>query len=229
MAETRDQYRLFHAARHRMIRELLAAYVPERVPRMLDVGGGGDIGHTAGFLRERVAEGIYALDQGADVAAGRDRGLEARACDIDRERFPFDDGFFDVVLFASVLEHLYNPRHVLDEIQRVTKPGGLLFLETPNAVALGRRLDALAGRNPFGRFNACNAAGGKAPMERCAVFYTPDEVTEALGEGYETLAVRYAMHAPPAGAAKRAARSLLFHAAPTLGDCFCVVARRRAA
>ena len=40
---------------------------------------------------------------------------------------------FDVVLMLNVLEHLEQPSPYLAEIHRVLRPGGLLWLELPNA------------------------------------------------------------------------------------------------
>ena len=40
---------------------------------------------------------------------------------------------FDVVLSRDTLEHVADPRAELDEMARVLKPGGLLYLKVPNA------------------------------------------------------------------------------------------------
>lgn len=42
------------------------------------------------------------------------------------------DASVDLVIFTEVIEHLYNPAHVLKEISRVLKPGGRLYLTTNN-------------------------------------------------------------------------------------------------
>lgn len=49
------------------------------------------------------------------------------------ERLPHRDGTFDAVLCSEVVEHLPDPDRALGEIWRVTKPGGVLALTTPNA------------------------------------------------------------------------------------------------
>ncbi|HZV82401.1 MAG TPA: methyltransferase domain-containing protein [Geobacteraceae bacterium] len=46
--------------------------------------------------------------------------------------FSCPDGSVDLVIFTEVIEHLYNPAHVLKEISRVLKPGGRLYLTTNN-------------------------------------------------------------------------------------------------
>lgn len=227
MHPDRAHYAAFHRRRHAALLRLLERHMPEPAARCLDIGGGGDIGGLADAVRGRHAETISAVDRPDDAAVARERGVDAHACDIDHEALPFEDAAFGLVIFASVIEHLYHPRFVLDEIARVTAPGGLLILEAPNAVALGRRIDALLGRNPFERFNRYNAGTGEAPMEYCAVFYTAEEASEYIAGTFEPLETRYAMHSPPMNPLKGALREAAFRLNPRLGDCFLVAARRR--
>jgi SAM-dependent methyltransferase len=81
----------------------------------------------------------------------------------ETERFPWEDGTFDVVIYAEILEHLTNnPCHVLREIKRVLKPDGSLILTTPNVARLENVAKIIAGSNiydpysgygPYGRHN----------------------------------------------------------------------------
>ena len=43
------------------------------------------------------------------------------------EQLPFEDGAFDVVLSDNVIDHATRPLDIVDEIVRVTKPGGLIY------------------------------------------------------------------------------------------------------
>jgi len=89
--------------------------------------------------------------------------LSTHHFNIEKERFPFGDGTFDVVLFCEVLEHLLeDPLFPLREIQRVLKPGGTMILTTPNASRLENAARLLAAENiydpysgygPYGRHN----------------------------------------------------------------------------
>ena len=226
MDDTHAAYCRFHHRRHKMILELLAKHVSAKGRRCLDIGSGGDVAGAGSVILERYAEELHTVDQGVDVAAGRDKGLVAKQCDVDNEPLPYADGFFDIVVFASVIEHLYNPHHVLAEIARVIGNGGLLLLETPNAIAPGRRLDALLGRNPFGPFNRYNAVSDKAPLVECAVLYTVSEVETALETWFEVVERRYAMHDPPVNRLKALLREAAYRINPRFADCFLVVARR---
>ena len=49
----------------------------------------------------------------------------------DGHSIPFKDGTFDLVLAAQVIEHVINPWLFCNEIQRVTKIGGLMQIEAP--------------------------------------------------------------------------------------------------
>jgi SAM-dependent methyltransferase len=88
---------------------------------------------------------------------------ESALFNVEEERFPFDDGSLDGVLFCEMLEHLLmNPLHTLGEIHRILRPGGCLVLTTPNVARLENVLRLLHGANlydpysgfgPYGRHN----------------------------------------------------------------------------
>jgi ubiquinone/menaquinone biosynthesis C-methylase UbiE len=42
---------------------------------------------------------------------------------------PFRDGLFDVVSLFSVIEHVPDQRHALEDMMRVLKPGGYLVVQ----------------------------------------------------------------------------------------------------
>lgn len=59
--------------------------------------------------------------------------LAVSKCDFEVEKIPFDDEFFDVIIFNEVFEHLrINLIFTMTEVLRVLKKDGILFLSTPN-------------------------------------------------------------------------------------------------
>jgi SAM-dependent methyltransferase len=47
--------------------------------------------------------------------------------DFSEENLPFEDNEFDVVFSKSVIEHIHNPTHLMKEILRILKPGGVII------------------------------------------------------------------------------------------------------
>jgi SAM-dependent methyltransferase len=89
--------------------------------------------------------------------------IESCHFNIEAERFPFENGEFDVVFFCEILEHLLNdPLAVILEVKRVLRRGGHLILTTPNVnrlenvarmVAGVNIYDPYSGYGPYGRHN----------------------------------------------------------------------------
>ncbi len=76
--------------------------------------------------------------------------VPVHTCDILQDPFPVADATYDFVTFTEVLEHLPTwPLRPLQEMARVLKPGGLLFLTTPNVAKLQNRLKFLLGHNIY--------------------------------------------------------------------------------
>jgi 2-polyprenyl-3-methyl-5-hydroxy-6-metoxy-1,4-benzoquinol methylase len=61
--------------------------------------------------------------------------VELLAC--AAEALPFEDESFSLVAAGDVVEHVDDPERFVAECARVLRPGGLLFLATPNRFSLG--------------------------------------------------------------------------------------------
>lgn len=69
---------------------------------------------------------------------------------VDAEhRLPFDDKSFDVVLCCAVLEHVVNVFHVMDEISRVCRKGGVTVITVPNVCYIKHVFSLIGGRVPL--------------------------------------------------------------------------------
>jgi len=110
----------------------LEALAKRKITNFLDVGCGE--GHA---LLEAAKRGWKAF--GVDISDNR--GSFARREDVSfthgdifQARFPSNS--FDCVYVDSVLEHVANPGAFLDELNRIIKNGGVLYIGVPNVDAL---------------------------------------------------------------------------------------------
>ncbi len=95
---------------------------------------------------------------------------------IEQERFPYEDGEFDLVLCCEILEHLImDPSHVMREAHRVLRPGGHLFITTPNAMRVENIRNLVQGRNIQYQSYSGYGVYGRHNRE-----YVPHEVYELL-------------------------------------------------
>lgn len=90
--------------------------------KVLVVGGG----RQRSWLDEWLKPGESLQLVYSDIDIGADVDLFCDGHDL-----PFVDGCFDAVVTTAVLEHVLYPERVAAEIQRVLKPGGLLYSELP--------------------------------------------------------------------------------------------------
>jgi SAM-dependent methyltransferase len=115
------------------IADRIKADAPERV---LDWGCG--FGHMTALLRERGLD-VEAFDFRPDAETTGLRPLvrfpeiEAYIENEEPVRLPFDSGRFDAVLSCGVLEHVSDPDGSLEELKRVLRPRGTLYVyKLPN-------------------------------------------------------------------------------------------------
>jgi SAM-dependent methyltransferase len=76
--------------------------------------------------------GIDADEEAVAISASRGRRY-ARAVS---EALPFRDGTFSLVYCFSVIEHVASVERTIAEMVRVTRPGGAVYVHTPNAWSL---------------------------------------------------------------------------------------------
>ncbi len=91
---------------------------------VVDAGGGA--GYFADAFRERGAQCLLVEPDPAELFT---RGAPGRASVIgDGYWLPLGDGSVDVCFSCNVLEHARDPAGLIDEMIRVTRPGGLVYL-----------------------------------------------------------------------------------------------------
>ncbi|HKU17796.1 MAG TPA: class I SAM-dependent methyltransferase [Candidatus Saccharimonadales bacterium] len=100
---------------------------------LLDVGCG-----NGGFLV--LAQQAGWVVRGVDFDPDAVRTARARGLDVDHgglELFDAQRECFDVITICHVIEHMFDPVAAIARIYDLLKPGGVLWLDTPNLDSLG--------------------------------------------------------------------------------------------
>jgi 2-polyprenyl-3-methyl-5-hydroxy-6-metoxy-1,4-benzoquinol methylase len=104
--------------------------------RLLDVGCGD--GHFLVAARER-GWTTYGSEYGQGPRErAQQRGLDVRPAPFAAA--PDEVGSFDVVTSVEVIEHVTDPRDEVARMSTLLRPGGALYLTTPNFNSLTRRI-----------------------------------------------------------------------------------------
>ncbi len=104
--------------------------------RLLDIGCGDGL-----FLVAAKERGWAAY--GSEFGEGPRQRAMAHGLDVRDAPFPATPtelGSFDVVTATEVIEHVPDPRAEVDRIRTLLRPGGCLYMTTPNFDSLSRRL-----------------------------------------------------------------------------------------
>lgn len=121
--------------------ELLDKLEPyRRTGRLLDVGSGS--GFFLDVAKERGWEVHGTEYDHAMVASSAARGFHMQTGPLDP--LNYEPGSFDVITSFEVLEHLVTPQLELSHFHQLLRPGGILYLTTPNFNAMSRRIAGAA-------------------------------------------------------------------------------------
>lgn len=131
-----DRYYPADYAEHRKVEPPSRTPSPRRArlglapgDRILDVGCGS--GHDLLKLRDSGAE-LFGVERNPAAAANaRAQGITVFQGSAERADFPA--GHFRRVVMKHCLEHVHDPRAVLDNVRRMTHPGGSIHLTFPTA------------------------------------------------------------------------------------------------
>ena len=124
--------------------ELFRRYVDGPGRRVLDLGC------RYGALTRAYLAGndVVGVDVDRDALAEAAKlGIETHWANVD-DPLPFPDESFDAVVAGELLEHVRDPRGLVEEAHRVLRPGGTFVGSVPNAFRLKNRLRFLGGRKP---------------------------------------------------------------------------------
>lgn len=136
-------YFLIHKIRYQQILEKIEKISSGKKITILDIGC---YPYHVGHILEKLGHTVYGIASLHEPV----KHPRVRECNIEKDRFPFKDNFFDMVLCNEVIEHLVqSPFPPLSEIKRVLKPEGFLMVTTPNIARSINRMKLLLGQSPM--------------------------------------------------------------------------------
>jgi 2-polyprenyl-3-methyl-5-hydroxy-6-metoxy-1,4-benzoquinol methylase len=97
----------------------------------------GDVGCGYGLFSTRLAKRaklVYAGEIRKEVVEKNKRyeTPNLKFLQLDAQKLPFKDNFFDILVYRDVLEHIKNDKKTIDEARRVLKKGGIAIFSVPN-------------------------------------------------------------------------------------------------
>ena len=96
----------------------------------------------------------------------------------DVQYLPFKNEVFDKALCSHIIEHVHQPKRLLQEVHRVTKGSGFLQLEFPNGFSLLEYINRFLGKIGWSRYTHLHR-------------FSPGDVCELLKEvGWVTVDVK---------------------------------------
>jgi len=131
--EENDQPRAIHfqPGTYDKVLELLPQ---DRSARILDVGAG------EGYLCRRLKDLGYNHVEACDALEKTFKCPDVPFTKVDlNQSIPLPDNRYDCVVSIEVIEHLENHFQFMREMVRVTRPGGLIVVTTPNVLSLPSR------------------------------------------------------------------------------------------
>ena len=130
--------------------EALVYFFPEKAGRVLEIGcGNGSVLHNLAGQCEHLT-GIELSSVRVDAAKRNLRhhqNIEILQANIE-DGLNKPDRYYDIVMWADVIEHVVDIFAAMDEIKRLLNDNGKLVTITPNFLSLKRRLKMLIGQFP---------------------------------------------------------------------------------
>ncbi|MFH1744861.1 MAG: class I SAM-dependent methyltransferase [bacterium] len=155
-----------------------------------------DVGCGEGFLGEEIKKKTSAVVYGIDVAESvvdlaKNKLDEVFCSDIEKNIDSWPENIktkkFDIIIVSEVLEHLFYPEKLLDDLRKVLKKDGEIIITVPNILFWKNRIKIL-----FGIFDYKESG----LMDRGHIhFFTWQSLKKMLGQGNFTI-VEIKNHVP---------------------------------
>ncbi len=166
-------YFLIHEARYAYILKKIEKIAGNTPLKILDVGC---FPYHMGAALEKMGHEVWGISSAHEPIKNK----KVAVLNIETDKFPYKNDFFDLVLCSEVVEHLpHSPIPAIREMYRVTKPGGHVVITTPNIVRSINQGKMLLGKAPMYSVDAFleNEGKGSNLYHRHNREYTLHELT----------------------------------------------------
>lgn len=97
--------------------------------KVIELGCGMSYFPQMAYLKGAISYGLDFSEQA--ISKLRDEFPNVNYIVGDALKTSFEDGFFDVVVSGEVIEHIEEPKRLVEEMNRICKPKGKIILSTP--------------------------------------------------------------------------------------------------
>ncbi len=132
MSSLKERYQTKEEEYYTGVRKDILPLVPKHSKRVLEIGCGQ--GNTLAYLRDNgYCDWTCAVDLFPEaIEAARGKVDEVHQVNIEETTLPIELGSINMILCLDVLEHLLNPQRVLEYLDTLLAPGGVIIASIPN-------------------------------------------------------------------------------------------------
>jgi 2-polyprenyl-3-methyl-5-hydroxy-6-metoxy-1,4-benzoquinol methylase len=128
-ARARQSLGMSDTAIYRAVREVVSARAGSGVLADIGCGRGALWTHLKSHCTRCIGVDALRYD-------GLPDDIEFQSVDLERGPLPIGAASVDIAIAVETIEHLENPRAFVRELTRITRPGGLVVITTPNQRSL---------------------------------------------------------------------------------------------
>jgi len=114
----------------------------------LGVGTGKDLEGIKNAVKEKKLE-LYGVECWEPyIKQAKERGINIFQVNIEKDKLPFKDAYFDIIIANQIIEHTKEIFWIFSEISRVLRKDGIAIIGIPNLAAFHNRMLLLLGKQP---------------------------------------------------------------------------------
>jgi len=141
-----DEYS-YHEAHDMKIKKMIGL-IDKRPKRVLDIGCGD--GWFGKLIKDKFKAEVHGIDISIKpLKYAKKRGIITKRFDLSKNKWPYPNNYFDLIVAGDVIEHLYDTENFIKECKRILKKGGEIIISTPNINSYHNRFLVLFGKMPL--------------------------------------------------------------------------------